>query len=200
MKSKTLLKKSLTLLSLGSAILAIGVPLFAVPATLTLPAGQRQGVEPLTIGEAARQLQHSGARGWALVESARSLVAERMQYSRRNSFDSAGRAFSRGYGYCTQMAFALAVLLRDLGFEARVVQAFRNRFPDGNDGAHAWVSVAYGGQTRYIDSLFWEAGRSQIDFEILSEVTEIGPLFKIFAYWGGTGVNAYRYYKTGVDH
>ena len=55
------------------------------------------------------------------MDSARELVANRMEYCRRNSFDSPARAFERGYGFCTQQAYALAELLRLLGVEAKVV-------------------------------------------------------------------------------
>ena len=40
-------------------VILIGVPLYAVPATLTLPAGPRSGVEELTIQQAAAQLRNS---------------------------------------------------------------------------------------------------------------------------------------------
>lgn len=122
-----------------------------------------------------------------------------MVYSRRNSFDPAGRAFERGYGYCTQHAYALTSLLSELGFEAKVVQAFRNRFPDGKVTAHAWVSVRVNDEIRYIDSLFFNEQAGEPDFISLSEVTDISPAFKLLAFWGGTAVNAHRYYVTGKD-
>lgn len=176
-----------------------GVPLYALPATLTLPPGPRPGIEETSIEEAALQLKASGKSGWDLVEAARALVAERMAYSRRNSFDSAGRAFERGYGYCTQHAFALSHLLTELGFEAKVVQAFQNRFSDGEVTAHAWVSASLDGQTRHIDSLFYDEVNRELDFTPLTEVTDISPAFKLVAFWGGTAVNAHRYYLTGKD-
>jgi len=115
--------------SILTLILLIGVPLYAVPATLSLPPGPRPGIKEITIQEAAQHLLASGKTGWDLVEAARSMVAERMKYSRRNSFDPAGRAFERGYGYCTQQAYALKHLLNQLGFEAWVVQAFQTGLP-----------------------------------------------------------------------
>ena len=187
----------LVLVSL-TAIL-IGVPLYAVPATLSLPPGPRPGLEELTIEQAAQELNDTGMTDWELVDAARAMVAERMQYSRRNSFDPAGRAFERGYGYCTQHAYALASLLTKLGFEAKVVQAFRNRFPDGEVTAHAWVSVSVNDESRYIDSLFYDEQASDLDFTPVSEVMEIGPAFKLIAFWGGTAVNAHRYYVSGKD-
>lgn len=177
----------------------IGVPLYAVPATLSLPPGPRPGIEALTIEQAAQDLIETDKTDWELVEAARTLVAERMLYSRRNSFDSAGRAFERGYGYCTQHAYALTSLLTKLGFEAKVVQAFRNRFPDGEVTAHAWVSVKVNDESRYIDSLFYDEQARTLDFTPVSEVLDISPAFKMVAFWGGTAVNAHRYYVSGKD-
>jgi hypothetical protein len=156
-------------------------------------------VEELTIEQAAHQLIETGKTGWVLVEAARALIAERMAYSRRNSFDPAGRAFERGYGYCIQHAFALTALLSELGFEAKVVQAFRNRFPNGEVTSHAWVSVKVSGETRHIDSLFYDEIAGELDFTPLSKVMDISPAFKTFTFWGGTAVNAHRYYVTGKD-
>lgn len=180
-------------------VILIGVPLYGVPATLTLPRGPRPGVEELTIQQAAAQLRSSGKTDWELVEAARAMVAERMQYSRRNSFDSSGRAFARGYGYCTQHSYALQHLLAALGFEAKVVQAFQNRFPDGQVSSHSWVSVTVDDEIRNIDSLFYKEDTGELDFTPLSEVMEISPAFKLVAFWGGPAVNAHRYYLTGKD-
>jgi transglutaminase-like putative cysteine protease len=190
----------LTKLALGVVgALAIGVPLYALPAALTLPPGPRPGLEALTLPQAARRLQQAGKTGWPLVEAARRLVAERMRYSRRNSFDTSSRAFARGYGYCTQQAYALAGLLARLGFESRVVHAFQNRFPDGRVGAHAWVRVTVGGETRDIDSLLYDPQTGEITFRPRSKVQAIDPVFKLMAWWGATAVNAHRYYLTGSD-
>lgn len=180
-------------------IILAGVPLYAVPATLSLPPGPRPGIKELTIQAAAQHLLASGKTGWDLVEAARSMVAERMQYSRRNSFDQAGKAFERGYGYCTQQAYALKHLLNELGIDARVVQAFHNRFADGKVTAHAWVSVSLDGEARQIDSLFYDSQNRRLNFTPLSKVTGVSPVFKLLAFWGGTAVNAHRYYISGKD-
>jgi len=184
-----------------TVLLAIGVsvPAYAVPATLTLRRGQRPGIGKLTIAQAARQLRESSVTGWDLVEAARALVAERMRYCRRNSFDSAGKAFERGYGYCVQHAYALADLLTRLGFGAKVVQASRNRFSNGEVSSHAWVSVTVDGESRHVDSLFYDAQARQITFAPLSEVTGVSPVFKAFTWWGATAVNAHRFYLSGKD-
>jgi hypothetical protein len=184
--------------AMGLLVILIGMPLFAVPATLTLPGGQRPGVEPLTIEKAAAELRASGQTGLELVEAARALTGERMAYCRRNSFDGARRAFSRGYGYCQQMSFALADLLTELGFEARVVQALQVQFPH-KVTSHAWVEVSVEGQTVWLDPLFWDAQKGEVAFTPLSPVTGMPGWFRLLAGWGSPSVNAYRYYRTGVD-
>lgn len=177
----------------------VGMPLYALPATLSLPAGRRPGIEALTLEGAARQLLATGKTGPALVEAARALVAERMHYCRRNSFDSPATAFQRGYGYCTQQAYALVELLARLGIEAQPVYAFRNRFPDGTVGGHTWVRVTVDGEERDIDSLFYDAGTGELIFTPLTSVRVHTPLFKWATKWGEAAVNAHRYYRTGKD-
>jgi hypothetical protein len=119
-----------TLLAVGAFIFAL--PLSVLPATLLLPPGLRPGIKKLMLAEATKRLQATGRIGKALVEVARSLAADRMQYCRRNSFDSPAKAFQRGYGYCTQQTYALTEPPARLGIEAKPVFAFRNRFPEGS--------------------------------------------------------------------
>jgi len=92
------MRKWVRMAPLALLAVAAGVPLYGLPATLTLPRGQRPGVERLTLAQAAQDLRASGRTGWDLVEAARTSVGQRMQYCRRNSYDSAARAFERGYG------------------------------------------------------------------------------------------------------
>lgn len=134
------------------------------------------------------------------MEAARGLVAVRMQYCRRNSFDPAPKAFERGYGYCQQQAFALAAILAELGFQAKVVQAFKNKFPNGSMGGHAWVRVTLGDERRHIDSLHFDAQAGKIDFKSLTKIQDYSPLERVFFGWGSAAVNAHRYYVTGKDH
>lgn len=177
-----------------------GPPLYALPATLSLPRGRRPGLAPLTIPQAAQQLKASGKTGWELVEAARALVAERMAYCRRNSFDIHTRAFERGYGYCQQQAYALADLLTRLEFNAWVVGAMRNKFADGRLTGHAWVRVSLDGQVRDIDSIAYDRQAGRIDFTPVTNVFNYTPCFRILAGWGSSAVNAHRYYRTGKDH
>jgi transglutaminase-like putative cysteine protease len=180
-------------------VIVIGVLMYALPATLSLPSGVRSGLESLTIAQAAEQLCRSGESGMELVEAARELVEERMIYSRRNSFDSYAKAFERGYGYCSQHANALAELLVQLGFEAKVVHAFRNRFPDDTVTSHAWVQVLVDDEVHDIDSIFYDVKADEITFTPLSEVGEVPPVLRFLETWAAPAVNAHRYYLTGKD-
>lgn len=193
------MKKFVKYTALGLSTILIGTPLSALPATLSLPGGLRPGLKPLTLSQAASQLKSCGKNGMALVEEARLLVAQRMQYCRRNSFDIHSRAFERGYGYCQQQAYALADLLTRLGFKARVVGAIRNRFPEGKITGHAWVQVIVDGQTHDIDSIAYDANAGKIAFTPLSRVFTYTPAFRIFAAWGSSAVNGWRYYRSGKD-
>ena len=183
----------------------IGVVLFSLflyvlPATLSLPRGQRSGLEDLTIEEAAVRLRRSGAEGWDLVEEARQLVGDRMAYCRRNGLDSHKKAFQRGYGYCEQSAFALAELLQQIGFDARPVHSERNRFPDRDSPTgHAWVRVFYGRETRDIDPRHQDPATGKFLFEPGDDVREYSLAFRVMARWGCPIANAYRYYRTGSD-
>jgi hypothetical protein len=181
------------------AAIITSLPLYALPATRSLARGRRPGIEELTLAEAAARLRASGQTGRDQVEAARELVTDRMEYCRRNSFDSPARAFERGYGFCTQQAYALADLLRLLGIETKVVHAFRNEFPDGTVGGHSWVRATVNGEERDIDSIFFDDETGKVTFARLSRVRDHTPLFRRVTSWGEAALNAHRYYRTGKD-
>jgi hypothetical protein len=196
------MKKRLIILAIAPiAVLAtyIGLALYALPATFMLLKGIRPGFKPLSLSQAAQRLLDTRKTGWDLVEAARAMVAERMQYSRRNSFDSDAKAFERGYGFCTQQAYVLVDLLTQLGFKAKAVHAFRNTFPDGTAGGHTWVRVSVDGETRFIDSIFYDAESREITFQPISKISIHTSLFKLLTRSGEAALNAHRYYRTGED-
>ncbi len=180
-------------------LILLGVMVYALPPTLSLPSGPRPDIEPLSLSEAAERLVQTGMKGWDLVEEARLMVGERMEYSRRNSFDSYKKAFRRGYGYCQQEAFALAGLLRKLDFDAWPVHSEHCDFPEKKNTGHAWVRVSYRGEVRDIDSTFMDPLTGELTFVTRTPAKKYTPLFRIFSGWGGTAANAYRYYRTGSD-
>ena len=173
--------------------------LYSIPAMLTLPPGVRPGIDDLTIDQAVDALKSKDLSDLELIREARILVTTRMQYCRRNSYDTFKTAFRRGYGYCVQQAFALQYLLSELGFDAKVVQATRNRFENGKTGGHAWVRIVFNNSLIQIDPTDKNLQNEGITFEPLSTVTEFSYLFRALTVWGSAGVNAHRYYTTGRD-
>ena len=182
-----------------TVLVVLGVVVYALPATWDLEQGIRPGIEELTIEDAVSYLSHSGSSGVELMEQARLLVGQRMQYCRRNSFDSHRKAFRRGYGYCQQEAHALSKLLKKLGFEAWPVHCEHCSFSHIEDTGHTWVRVLYRGDVFDIDSKYMDAVDGQLLFHTHAPVKKYTPLFRLFAGWGSAAVNAYRYYITGND-
>lgn len=180
------------------ALLFAGVLLVAAPATLSLPPGPRPGLAPLTIEGAVDELRRDG-QGEDLVIRAQRMVVLRMQYCRRNGFDSPRVAFARGYGYCVQQALALAEILARLGFQATVVQSLANRFSDGTVGGHAWVRVFTAERPWDIDASSLQTGTWGPSFVPLAEITDLDGFFLGVALWGSPSVNALRYYASGSD-
>ena len=188
----------LSLVSMFILVL-LGAMLYALPATASLPRGKRSGIEDLTIEEAAARIRRSGNSGKELMEQARLLVGERMQYCRRNSFDLHRKAFRRGYGYCQQEAHALAELLKELGFEAWPVHCEHCSFSHIEDTGHAWVRVYCRGAVLDVDSKYIDVITGQHFFQYHGRVKKYTPLFRLFAGWGSIAANARRYYQTGDD-
>ena len=166
---------------------------------LSLPSGIRPGLEELTIEQAVDTLKAKNLTDLELIQETRKLLVTRMRYCRRNSYDSYKTAFRRGYGYCVQQAYALHYMLTELGFDAKVVQATKNRFEDGTIGGHAWVRINHNGSIIEIDPSDTNYQNKKVSFVPLTKVTEFGFLFKLVTLWGSAGVNAHRYYTTGKD-
>jgi transglutaminase-like putative cysteine protease len=111
---------------------------------------------------------------------ARSLVARKMAYSRRNPWDSPARCFERGYGYCVQQALALELICHGLGIACVPVQALLCRFPAGivhgepvaaRLSGHMWLRLRSGGKTFDIDPTDASLPPGILGFEVLSRVT-----------------------------
>jgi transglutaminase-like putative cysteine protease len=112
----------LVIIIFTAGILVLGLA-FSLAAMISLPTGPRSGLESRSIEEAVEALRSGGQTGWELVRAATNLVDDRMIYCRRNNLQHFRRAFSRGLGFCQQQAFALSAILRQLGLDARPVQA-----------------------------------------------------------------------------
>jgi len=177
-----------------------GVIIFSIPATLSLQKGIRPGIEKLTIDDAINNFREQNIQGFELVEQTRKLIITRMQYCRRNSFDSYKKAFKRGYGYCMQQAYAMEYILNRLGIEAHVVQSLKCKLFDGRISGHAWVRVFHEGISKDIDVTYLDLVSDKITFKPISKVTKFSPLFRFIALWGSSAVNAYRFYTTKKDY
>jgi hypothetical protein len=180
-------------------IFVVGWIVYALPATLSLKRGTRPGIKRVSIDDAIEELRITRAAGFELIEKCRQLIITRMQYCRRNSFDSYRVAFERGYGYCQQQAFALKYVLTKLGFAAHVVYAARARFPDGDTRGHAWVRVSYNGVTTDLDTINTNLTPPALSFLALTKVRPYTSTFRLLAGWASIAVNAYRYYRSGKD-
>jgi hypothetical protein len=185
----------------GICILSIFVlyTIYSIPAMLTLPSGIRPGIDDLTIEQAVDSLKSINLSDIDLIQEARKIVVTRMVYCRRNSYDTYKTAFRRGYGYCVQQAYALQYLLTELGFDAKVVQATRNRFENGKIGGHAWVRIVFKNTLIQIDPTDKNLQNEVLTFVPLSKVTEFGVFFRMLTFWGSAGVNAHKYYTTRRD-
>ena len=103
-----------------------------------------------TIDEAVQFCRNSGKTNWELAALAQNIVADKMEYSRRNHWDTTEKAFERGMGYCIQQSMVLRKIYERLGIKCRLVQAFKNKFPAGLihgipspqiTSGHCWLRV-----------------------------------------------------------
>ena len=81
----------------------------------------------LSVAQACRE---TGLTGWALVAEAQRVIGKSIRYSVENSLDTPEQALVCGKGYCWHQSSALNAVLEELGFESRMVHAFKNHFPE----------------------------------------------------------------------
>lgn len=156
------------------------------------------GIE--TIIEAVAYLQGCHLEGWELVEKAQKLVAAKMEYSRRNSWDTPEQAFRRGMGYCLQQAEALRLILEQLNIPSELVQSSKNLFPpkkiheyetEGGLCGHAWLEVTLGAEKKYVCPGNLQNQPGKIHFQILGRVTPYRGFFKFLGHCGSALLNTY---------
>lgn len=157
--------------------------------------------EPATIEDAVRVCRESGLSGWELAAFAQRLVNRRMPYSYFNSFDRPKKAFERGMGYCWQQSGALNIILKNLGFNSRLVHALRNEFPDAvRDGVtihtgvsgHAWCRVRIGTEEKDVCPGSPENEPGKIHFKPLGRVRDFRGPIVLFSYLGSAAINRKR--------
>lgn len=180
----------------------IAVYVYTLPGLRRLPeAGQRSLDGVTTIDDAVRHLQRSGETGWELVAAAQALVNAKMEYSRRNGWDTAPRAFRRGMGYCQQQAMALLLTLRELGIAARPVRALRCKFPPakiheycdpGGISGHMWLVVSIDGVEKDVCPGHPDNTPGNVHFEVLSRRMAYGTVNRLLGHIGSMILNAHR--------
>ena len=212
-----IIKRLVTIMTMAT-ILGMGALYFyTLPALRRLPKANEQSLNGITtIDDAVRYLRSTGKSGWALVATAQKLVNAKMEYSRRNGWDTPARAFRRGLGYCQQQATALLIILRKLGIEARPVQALRCQFPPkyihgytdpGGISGHMWLVVTIDGVEKDVCPGHPENVPGKVHFTLLSRKTTYGPLMQMLGHIGSMIVNVQRdnaalrgTYDTSINH
>jgi len=192
---------AIMLITLGMVGMA-ALYLYTLPALRRLPKAKEQSFNGVTtIDDAVRYLRNTGKTGWALVAAAQKLVNAKMEYSRRNGWDTPARAFRRGMGYCQQQATALLIILHTLGIEALPVQAFRCQFPaatihgyhdPGGISGHTWLVVTIDGVEKDVCPGHPENAPGKVHFEVLSRKRAYGPVMRLFGHIGSIIINVQR--------
>lgn len=104
------------------------------------------------INDAVKLCMKSSLQGIDLVDFARNLVFNKMTPSRRNTLESANKAFMRGKGTPIHYSYALKEILLRLGFESIIVYSMKAPLPniqiDGHPlpehtDFHCWLIVKH---------------------------------------------------------
>lgn len=195
--------KRMVILVIAAGILSmIALFVYTVPGLRRLPKARQRSLDGVTtIDDAVRALQNSGKTGWELVAAAQALVHAKMEYSRRNGWDTAPGAFRRGMGYCQQQAMALLLILRMLGITARPVRALRCKFPPariheywdpGGISGHMWLVVTIDDVEKDVCPGHPDNRPGKVHFEMLSRRTEYPPVMRVFGHIGSMILNVHR--------
>jgi transglutaminase-like putative cysteine protease len=181
---------------------ALAIYLYTLPGTRRLPKQRRVSLEGITsIEDAVAACRRSGLEGWELVAYAQNLAARKFSYSRRNPWDSPGKAFERGMGYCQQQALALKMVYDRLGIRSQPVYALKCSFPPkvvhgtpepGGVSPHTWLEVTLGGESKYVCQGDANNHPGILHFEILSEVRPLARWMQPVSHLGSVVENARR--------
>lgn len=195
-------KRLVSWIGLIGTFAVVALYLYTLPALRRLPKHKEQSRNGITtLDDAVAYLRNSGKTGWDLVAAAQALVNAKMDYSRRNGWDTPARAFRRGMGYCQQQATALLIILRKLGIDAHPVQALRCSFPPkqiheymdpGGISGHMWLTVTIDGVTKDVCPGHAENVPGKIHFTVLSRRTTYGPILRMLGHIGSMIVNVAR--------
>lgn len=155
----------------------------------------------MTIENAIQICKDTGLKGWELVAFAQSLVNQNMKYSITNSFDSPKEAFEKRKGYCWHQAKVLNKILIDLGFNSRLVHAYKNFFPEVElEGVvvkdfvtgHLWCRVTIDMVEKDVCPGDAKNMPGITQFKSLGKVHEWNSCMDFLTYYGAALVNFFR--------
>lgn len=190
-------------LAIIMVLLIIFFSLYTIPPYFKLPKQKSTKIfgSVVTIDDAVKYLRDSKKTDWELVKAAQNLVSQKMEYSRRNNWDTPERAFIRGMGYCQQQTDALFIILKKLGINSRVVMSLKCKFPSGKIheyisppiiSGHAWLKVKIDNEEKDVCPGDINNEPGKINFEILDEIRNYSGIPKILGHIGSSIVNVYR--------
>jgi hypothetical protein len=197
-----IMRRRMALVGAAAILGTLTLYLYTLPALSRLPKGKSRALQSVvTIDDAVRDLRSSGLTGWALVTAAQKLVNAKMEYSRRNGWDTPSQAFRRGMGYCQQRAAALLIILHKLGIVARPVHALRCRFPSttihdyhepSRISGHMWLVVTVDGVEKDVCPGHPDNVPGKVHFEVLSRKSSYGSIMQCLGHIGSMIVNVQR--------
>ncbi len=151
--------------------------------------------------EALHTCRTSGMKNWELVAFAQKLVFQNMKYSVTNSFDKPKEALEHGQGYCWHRSSVLNMLLLDLGFNSRLVHAYKNVFTESeimgvtiNDfvSGHVWCRVMLDGVEKDVCPGNMNNTPGVLHFKPIGKVHNWNKCIEFFTYYGSALVNRHR--------
>jgi len=148
------------------------------------------GVADSGVAEAVAECRAANLTGWELVDYATRLVSAQFStYSVLHPWASPEAAFRDRRGFCTQYNGALAVILRELGLDARLVYAARVRFEDRRDWplGHTWVRVRLDGEIRDVCARSMDNQSGRVHFVPICPVRKLDRITRFLTTAGSFG-------------
>jgi len=124
-----------------------------------------------------------------------------MKYSITNSFDTPQEAFEKGRGYCWHQAKVLNKILIELGFNSRLVHAYKNLFPEVElentivkdfVTGHVWCRVTIDRVEKDVCPGNEKNTPGVTNFKPIGKVYEWNSRIDLLTYYGAALVNYFR--------
>ncbi|MGO4958269.1 hypothetical protein ACTQ49_13540 [Luteococcus sp. Sow4_B9] len=148
-------------------ILWAGLASAVAPAVVTAPRAEKAR-ERDAINRIVQHCRTSGLSGWELVdEASRQVHAAYTHHSLWHLWETPTASLERGRGWSAQYNGALALVLRELGFEVQEVHASRVRGLGRNpwwQAGHTWLRVTHQGRTLDVSASSAQNIAGNVDF------------------------------------